>query len=76
MEFRCGVPVRNWGEPTKFIQYDGKFSELAEKLQLNDRVVGISYQEYMTLIPLMDKKFNRDLNSTCYGDPLTIFFAS
>ncbi len=72
MEFR-EVPSRNGGT-TKFYQFNGDFPGLVNELQLNDRIIGISYQQYQALIPLMEKKFGRELYRTCWGDPLTAFF--
>jgi len=58
----------------KTIYYDGNFEELLEKLNLDDRVVGMIYQDINRLHKFMEKKFNRKLMYSCYGDPLTVFF--
>ena len=64
------------GEIITFYLFDGNLHSLAEKLQLNDRVIGLTYNKYQTLIPLMEKKFDKRLYRTCWGSPLTVFFTT
>ncbi len=62
------------GGMTTFYLFTGKLPSLVEKLELNDRILGLTYREYQTLIPLMEKKFNKRLHHTYWGSPSTVFF--
>ena len=64
------------GGATTFYLFTGNLPGLVEKLQLNDRVTGLTYEEYQTLIPRMEEKFGRRLHYTCWGEPLTVFFTA
>ena len=62
------------GQVTTFYLFTGNLPSLVEKLELSDRILGLSYNEYQTLIPLMEKKFNKRLHHTYWGSPSTVFF--